>query len=173
MWGLALVCGMLTLEKGGCGLDLLLTTPSGHSENWSFWENQRANDRWTWQILLCIYSTAVNYNQHLLHHLDQKFSSFHSSGCQAVGHAEEPSSHELWQAQPLSALLLWEGNHAEGNKTGPPVCSNSRCVLRVWKSNCDLSQCESLLDMQGWKGEWKIVAEVAEEWMNEQSTKKK
>lgn len=51
---------------------------------------------------------------HFLFPSDSSFSS--SSGCQAVGHAEEPSSHELRQAQSLSTLLLWEGNHAEGTK---------------------------------------------------------
>lgn len=35
-------------------------------------------------------------------------------GSQAVGDAEEPSSHELRQIEPLPALLLREGNYAKG-----------------------------------------------------------
>lgn len=37
-----------------------------------------------------------------------------ASGGSSLGHPEEPASHELWQAEPLAALLLWEGHHAEG-----------------------------------------------------------
>ena len=33
-----------------------------------------------------------------------------------MGHPEEPTSHELRQALPLSALLLREGHHAEGRR---------------------------------------------------------
>lgn len=29
-----------------------------------------------------------------------------SPGCQALGHPEEPASHELRQAEPLTAILL-------------------------------------------------------------------
>jgi len=36
------------------------------------------------------------------------------TGCAALGHTKEPTRDELRQAEPVSALLLREGNHAEG-----------------------------------------------------------
>lgn len=40
-----------------------------------------------------------------------------SIGCSPLGYPEEQACDELWQAEPLPALLLWEGHHAEGKGT--------------------------------------------------------
>lgn len=37
------------------------------------------------------------------------------SGGSALGRPKEPTSHELWQAEPLAEILLWEGHNAKGN----------------------------------------------------------
>lgn len=37
-------------------------------------------------------------------------------GGTSLGDTEEPTGHELRQAEPLAALLLREGNHAEGKR---------------------------------------------------------
>ena len=40
-----------------------------------------------------------------------------ASGGSSLGHPEEQTGHELRQAEPLAALLLREGHHAEGKGT--------------------------------------------------------
>lgn len=59
------------------------------------------------------------------------------SGGSSLGYPEEQTSHELWQAEPLPALLLREGHHAEGKGTStllfslppPSYLSNFVCCM--------------------------------------------
>ena len=79
------------------------------------------------------------------------------SGRQAVGHAEEPSSHELRQTQPLHPPVLPEGHHEEDGTVAAarlPVLPSVRPLIGIrraliyipwWWRNILLLQNENVL----------------------------
>ncbi|OXB58663.1 hypothetical protein ASZ78_003630 [Callipepla squamata] len=81
---------------------------------------QRRGSLQLWQFLVTLLDDPANAHfiawtgRGMEFKLIEPEEIFDPAGSTALGHPEEQASHELRQAEPLPALLLREGHHAEG-----------------------------------------------------------